>query len=199
MKRIRIILCFALAALFLNTKAETRFNLRGGLSLANNDISMISAESIQKEDTYSGFFIGPALTIEAEHLLGFDVGLLYQKTNFKMMNDETYSQEFLEIPLSLRLKFGLKNLKVIGQFGPQWNFNLGDVQSFFEEGEEIEGNKIITTANLGAGVRLFNKLELMLNFNVPWEVVGDNFDDFNKMGDLIGKYKTVQFVLGWRF
>lgn len=199
MKRIRIILCFALAALFLNAKAETRFNLRGGLSLANNDISMISTESIQKEDTYSGFFIGPALTVEAEHLLGFDVGLLYQKTNFKMMNDETYSQEFLEIPLSLRLKFGLKNLKVIGQFGPQWNFNLGDVQSFFEEGEEIEGNKIITTANLGAGVRLFNKLELMLNFNVPWEVVGDNFDDFNKMGDLIGKYKTVQFVLGWRF
>ena len=199
MKRIRIILCFALAALFLNAKAETRFNLRGGLSLANNDISMISTESIQKEDTYSGFFIGPALTVEAEHLLGFDVGLLYQKTNFKMMNDENYSQEFLEIPLSLRLKFGLKNLKVIGQFGPQWNFNLGDVQSFFEEGEEIEGNKIITTANLGAGVRLFNKLELMLNFNVPWEVVGDNFDDFNKMGDLIGKYKTVQFVLGWRF
>jgi hypothetical protein len=199
MKRIRIILCFALAALFLNAKAETRFNLRGGLSLANNDISMISTESIQKEDTYSGFFIGPALTVEAEHLLGFDVGLLYQKTSFKMMNDETYSQEFLEIPLSLRLKFGLKNLKVIGQFGPQWNFNLGDVQSFFEEGEEIEGNKIITTANLGAGVRLFNKLELMLNFNVPWEVVGDNFDDFNKMGDLIGKYKTVQFVLGWRF
>ena len=199
MKRIRIILCFALAALFLNAKAETRFNLRGGLSLANNDISMISTESIQKEDTYSGFFIGPALTVEAEHLLGFDVGLLYQKTNFKMMNDENYSQEFLEIPLSLRLKFGLKNLKVIGQFGPQWNFNLGDVQSFFEEGEEIEGNKIITTANLGAGVRLFNKLELMLNFNVPWEVVGDNFDDFSKMGDLIGKYKTVQFVLGWRF
>ena len=197
MKRTRIILSLAFIALFMNANAETRFNLRGGLSLVNNDITMISTESVQNEDSYSGFFVGPALTIEAEHLLGLDFGLMYQQTKIKMA-DETYKQEFLEIPLSLRLKFGLKNVKVIGQLGPQWNINLGDVQSFFENGKEIEGNKVVTTANMGAGARLFDKLELMLNFNVPWEVVGDNFDDFNKMGDLIGKYKTIQLV-GWRF
>ena len=198
MKRTRIILSLAFMALFMNANAETRFNLRGGLSLVNNDITMISTESVQNEDSYNGFFVGPALTIEAEHLLGLDFGLMYQQTKIKMA-DETYKQEFLEIPLSLRLKFGLKNVKVIGQLGPQWNINLGDVQSFFENGKEIEGNKVVTTANLGAGARLFDKLELMLNFNVPWEVVGDNFDDFDKMGDLIGKYKTIQFVVGWRF
>ena len=198
MKTIRLFSLIALSALCINLQAETRFGVRGGLSLVNNDISMITTESVQDEDTYSGFFIGPALTFEAEHLLGFDVGLMYQKTNFKVLN-ETYSQEFLEIPLSLRLKFGLKNIGIIGQFGPQWNINLGDIQTYFEDGEEIESEKIITTANLGAGVRLFDKLELMLNFNVPWEVVGDNFDDFEKMGDLIGKYKTIQFVVGWRF
>lgn len=198
MKRTRIILCLALIVLFINANAETRFNLRGGLSLVNNDITMISTESVQNEDSYSGFFVGPALTIEAEHLLGLDLGILYQQTRIKLPND-SYKQEFLEIPLSLRLKFGLRNVKAIGQFGPQWNINLGDVQSFVEDGKEIEGNKVVTTANLGAGVRLFDKLELMLNFNVPWEVVGDHFDDFSKMGDLIGKYKTIQFVLGWRF
>lgn len=188
----------AFMALLINANAETRFNLRGGLSLVNNDITMITTESVQNEDSYSGFFVGPALTIEAEHLLGLDLGLMYQQTKFKVQN-ESYKQEFLEIPLSLRLKFGLKNIKVIGQFGPQWNINLGDVQTFFEDGKEIESSKVVTTANLGAGVRLFDKLELMLNFNVPWEVVGDNFDDFNKMGDQIGHYKTIQFILGWRF
>lgn len=198
MKTIRFISILALSALCINVSAETRFGVRGGLSLVNNDISMISTESVQNEDTYSGFFLGPALTVEAEHLLGFDVGLMYQKTNFKIM-DETYSQEFLEIPLSLRLKFGLKKVAIIGQFGPQWNINLGDIQTYFEDGEEIESDKVITTGNLGAGVRLFNKLELMLNFNVPWEVISDNFDDFSTMGDQIGKYKTVQFVVGWRF
>lgn len=198
MKRTRIILSLAFMALLINANAETRFNLRGGLSLVNNDITMITTESVQNEDSYSGFFVGPALTIEAEHLLGLDLGLMYQQTKFKVQN-ESYKQEFLEIPLSLRLKFGLKNVKVIGQFGPQWNINLGDVQTFFEDGKEIESSKVVTTANLGAGVRLFDKLELMLNFNVPWEVVGDNFDDFNKMGDQIGHYKTIQFVLGWRF
>lgn len=198
MKRTRIILSLAFMALLINANAETRFNLRGGLSLVNNDITMITTESVQNEDSYSGFFVGPALTIEAEHLLGLDLGLMYQQTKFKVQN-ESYKQEFLEIPLSLRLKFGLKNVKVIGQFGPQWNINLGDVQTFIEDGKEIESSKVVTTANLGAGVRLFDKLELMLNFNEPWEVVGDNFDDFNKMGDQIGHYKTIQFVLGWRF
>ncbi len=198
MKRTRIILSLAFMALLINANAETRFNLRGGLSLVNNDITMITTESVQNEDSYSGFFVGPALTIEAEHLLGLDLGLMYQQTKFKVQN-ESYKQEFLEIPLSLRLKFGLKNVKVIGQFGPQWNINLGDVQTFIEDGKEIESSKVVTTANLGAGVRLFDKLELMLNFNVPWEVVGDNFDDFNKMGDQIGHYTTIQFVLGWRF
>jgi len=198
MKRTRIILSLAFMALLMNANAETRFNLRGGLSLVNNDITMISTESVQNEDSYSGFFVGPALTFEAEHLLGLDLGLFYQQTNIKMQ-DDSYKQEFLEIPLSLRLKFGLKNLKVIGQLGPQWNINLGDVQSFFQDGKEIESNKVVATANMGAGLRVFDKLELMLNFNVPWEVVGDNFDDFDKMGDLIGKYKTIQFVLGWRF
>jgi hypothetical protein len=198
MKRTRIILSLAFMTMLMNANAETRFNLRGGLSLVNNDITMISTESVQNEDSYNGFFVGPALTIEAEHLFGLDFGLMYQQTKIKL-EDDTYKQEFLEIPLSLRLKFGLKNLKVIGQFGPQWNINLGDVKSYVEDGKEIESNKVVTTANLGAGARLFDKLELMLNFNVPWEVVGDNFNDFDKMGDLIGKYKTIQFVVGWRF
>lgn len=203
MKKIRLILCLALVSLFMNAKAEVNFNLRGGLSLVNNDISMISTESVQNEDSYSGFFVGPALSFEAEHLLGVDLGLYYQQNKMYGYDSngekESYKQQYLQIPLSLKLKFGLKGIKIIGQFGPQWNINLGDVQTFFENGEEIKGDKIVTTANLGAGVRLFEKLELMLNFNVPWKVVGDNFDDFNKMGDLIGKYKTIQFVVGWRF
>lgn len=198
MRTIRFILLLVLPTFCLSASAESRFGLRGGLSLVNNDISMISTESVQDQDTYSGFFIGPALTVEAEHLLGFDVGLLYQKTSFKVA-DETYSQEFLEIPLSLRLKFGLKNLSIIGQFGPQWNINIGDIQSYVEDNEEIDADKIIATGNIGAGVRLFDSLELMLNFNVPWKIIADNTDDFQKMSDLIGDYKTIQFVVGWRF
>ena len=30
-------------------------------------------------------------------------------------------------------------------------------------------------------------------------VIADNTDDFKKMGDMIGDYKTVQFVVSWRF
>lgn len=39
----------AFMALLINANAETRFNLRGGLSLVNNDITMITTESVQNE------------------------------------------------------------------------------------------------------------------------------------------------------
>lgn len=202
MRKLRLILCLILPSLFLSVSAEPRFNVRGGLSLTNNDISRITAESVQKEENYSGFFIGPALTM-GDGLLGLDVALLYQQTKMKgfdeLGREKNYKQEFLELPLSLRVNIGFTNLCVIGQFGPQWNVSLGDVKTFMENGDEIESDKFITTGNIGAGVRLFDKLEAMLNFNVPWKIIADNTDDFQKMGDLIGDYKTVQFIISWRF
>lgn len=202
MRKLRFILCLLLPTLFVGVSAEPRFNLRGGLSLTNNDISRINVESVQKEDSYSGFFIGPAFTT-GEGLLGLDFAILYQQTKMMGYNEQRqeqkYKQEFLELPLSLRVNIGFTNLCVIGQFGPQWNVNLRDVKTYMENGDEIESDKFITTGNIGAGVRLFDKLEAMLNFNVPWKIIADNTDDFDRMGDLIGDYKTVQFVLSWRF
>ena len=61
MKRKRIILCLAFIALFINANAETRFNLRGGLSLVNNDITMIG-DNFDDFDTM-GDLIGKYKTI----------------------------------------------------------------------------------------------------------------------------------------
>ena len=202
MRKIRFILCAMLPMLVLSVSAQPRFNVRGGLSLTSNDISRINTESVQQKENNSGYFIGPALTM-GNGLLGLDVALLYQQTKMKgydeLGQEQTYKQEFLEIPLSLRVNIGFPKLCVIGQFGPQWNVNLRDVKTYFEDGQEIESEKFITTGNIGAGVRLFDKVEAMLNFNVPWKVIADNTDDFKKMGDQIGDYKTIQFVVSWRF
>ena len=202
MRKIRFILCAMLPMLVLSVSAQPRFNVRGGLSLTSNDVSRINTESVQQKENYSGYFIGPALTM-GHGLLGLDVALLYQQTKMKgydeLGQETSYKQEFLEIPLSLRLNIGLPKLCVIGQFGPQWNVNLGDVRTYFEDGQEIKSDKFITTGNIGAGVRLFDKVEAMLNFNVPWKVIADNTDDFKKMGDQIGDYKTIQFIISWRF
>lgn len=201
--KIRNFICLSLLALSLSANAETRLNVRGGLSLSSSDITAISTESVQQKDSYTGWFVGPALTME-RNILGLDFGIMYAQNSMDMLQSDgvtskKYTQQWIDIPLSLRLKFGFDKLCLIGQFGPQWNFNLNDVDKFFTDGTEIESNKIVTTANIGAGVRLFDKIELMLNFNCPWDVVADNFDDFDKMGDLIGDTKTIQFVFGWRF
>ena len=202
MKTRSLLFCLSFLALSLSANAETRLNVRGGLSLLSSDITTISTESVQQKDNYTGWFVGPALTME-RNILGLDFGVMYAQNSMDMLladgTNDKYTQEWIDIPLSLRLKFGFEKLCLIGQFGPQWNFNLNDVDKFFSDGTEIESKKIVTTANIGAGVRLFNKIEVMLNFNCPWEVISDNFDDFGKMGDLIGDTKTIQFVFAWRF
>ena len=49
MRTIRFILLLVLPTVCLSASAESRFGLRGGLSLVNNDISMISTESVQDQ------------------------------------------------------------------------------------------------------------------------------------------------------
>ncbi len=202
MKQNRLFATLALFLVTVSAAAQTGFNIKAGLSLVNNDISMISTQSIQKEDNYCGFFLGPAFIYETERPLGLEFGVLYQRT--KMLkpgipNDQYYKQEFLQIPASLKLRFGSTDFKFIAQAGPQWNINLGDLQKFMENGKEIQSDRIIGTANIGAGMRLFDFLEFMLNFNVPWNVVEKNIGDFSQMSNDIGKYRTIQFVFGVLF
>lgn len=198
----RLLATLAFFLMTVSAFAQTGLTIKGGLSLVNNDISMISTESIQREDNYCGFFIGPAITYETDKPLGLEFGLLYQQTRMikpAIPEDEEYKQEFLEIPVSLKLRFGSTDFKFLAQAGPQWNINLGDLQKFIENGKEIQSDRIISTANIGLGMRLFDFLEFMMNYNVPWCVIENNIGDFNRMSDDIGKYRTIQFVFGLRF
>lgn len=202
MTKNRLFATIAFFILTVNAFAQTGYAVKGGLSLVNNDISMITAESIQNENNYCGFFIGPAITYETSRPLGLELGLFYQQTKMvkpSIPEDKVYKQEFLQIPASLKLRFGSTDFKFLAQAGPQWNINMGDLQKFMVDGKEILSDRIISTANIGAGVRVLDFMEFVMNFNVPWRVIGDNIGDFNKMSNDIGRYRTIQFVFGVLF
>ena len=100
-------------------------------------------------------------------------------------------------PVSLTLNIGVPQFSVIGLVGPQWNIRMGDLEEFFVEAEEIK--RVQTTTNIGLGVRILNKVDAIVNYNVPYSVVKDNINDFETMTKMIDKYKTIQFMLAWRF
>lgn len=175
------------------------FTIKGGLSLADNDITHLNAGSLDEENNYKGFFFGPALSFQGKRLLGLEVGAMYSHVGMKVEGGDNYKNDYLMLPVSLTLKIGGPRFSIIGLAGPQWNVSIGALEEFFVDGEQIESKRINTTANLGAGVRIFNKVDAIINYNFPYSVVKNNIDDFETMTEKIDMYKTIQFMLAWRF
>ena len=124
---------------------------------------------------------------------------MYSHVGMKVEGGDNYKNDYLMLPVSLTLNIGVKHFSVFGLVGPQWNVNIGALEEFFVEGEQIESKRINTTANVGVGVRVLNKVDAILNYNFPYSVVKDNIDDFETMTNMVDRYKTIQFMLAWRF
>ena len=175
------------------------FTIKGGLTLADNDINHITASNIGEENSYTGFFVGPALSFQGKRLLGLDLGAMYSHVGMKVEGGDNYKNDYLMLPVSLTLNIGVKHFSILGLVGPQWNVNIGALEEFFVEGEQIESKRINTTANVGVGVRVLNKVDAIINYNFPYSVVKNNIDDFETMTEKVDMYKTIQFMLAWRF
>ncbi len=173
------------------------FTIKGGLTLADNDITHVTASNIGEENSYKGFFIGPAFSFQGKRLLGLDFGAMYSHSGMKIEGGDNYKNDYIMFPVSLTLNIGVPQFSVIGLVGPQWNIRMGDLEEFFVEAEEIK--RVQTTTNIGLGVRILNKVDAIVNYNVPYSVVKDNINDFETMTKMIDKYKTIQFMLAWRF
>lgn len=175
------------------------FTVKGGLSLADNDITHITASNIGEENSYKGFFVGPVFSFQGKRLLGLEFGAMYSHTGMKIEGGDNYKNDNILLPVSLTLNIGVPKFSIIGLIGPQWNIEIGALEEFFVEGEQIESKRINTTANLGIGVRVLNKVDAIVNYNFPYSVVKDYMDDFETMTKMVDRYKTIQFMLAWRF
>lgn len=178
---------------------DARFNIQGGVTLTNNDITHITSSSIKQGKSYAGFCIGPSIDFEAKHLLGLDIAALYSQSSMELEDREQYQQQFILLPVSLTMRLGLPAFKVIAQIGPQWNMNIGDIKEFFEDGEYISASRVVTTVNAGAGIRLFNRVDAMVNYNVPLQTLKERQDDLKDIVRFANAYSTLQFILSLRF
>lgn len=186
---------FLLTGLFFFTPlaAQIHFGIRGGLNLANNDITAVSINSAMSQDSYTGFFFGPMFEATLPLIgLAVDLSALYSQSGMKLSDSENMREQYFSIPLSLKYCLGLGDMiAVFVAAGPQLDFNVGTTERYIQSGsdpvQEYIMNKSVYSFNVGVGMKLINHIQVAVDFNLPlgdkgtYGVYADgtNLDNYN--------------------
>lgn len=178
MKKRIIISLFTLCS-FVAVQAKVNFGIKTGLNVAN--IEEITADNVFEQGSYTGFYMGPKIDWDMTKWLGINGSILYSQAGMKFDNsEEVINLNSLMLPVNLSLKlFGSHMFGLYIEAGPQFEFNLGQKVSEFEEGQLHFDNSTLSL-NVGASLHLFGFLQLGANYNVPFGSTSDfDFDDID--------------------
>lgn len=141
-----------------------KFGVKGGLNLAKADIS--AGTQNFKTDNFTGFFIGPMAEVTIPVVgLGVDGALLFAQRGVKV-NEHSYRQNGLDIPINLKYTIGLGSmLGVYVAAGPDFFFNFSGDNKFGSQ--TLSKKNAQVGINVGAGVKLLKHLQVGANYNIP--------------------------------
>ena len=191
MKKVFSILLVAVCCLALATpaQAQLKWGVKGG-------------------DNSAGFFIGPMAEFTIPVIgLGIDGAVMYSQRGkeINLIQDSEVitmdaKQQGIEIPVNLKYTIGLGSLLgIYVAAGPDFFFNFKDTKlkglgNTLNGENVIESKKAQVGVNLGAGLKLFQHLQIGFNYQIP---LGDSFSTGEALkaikDDLVsGKTKTWQ-------
>lgn len=123
----------------------------------------------------AGFFVGPKVNIGLIGGFGFDGALLYSQHNMQMIDskyaslnklDNSSTLHSIDVPINLKYTFGLGGTGVYVSTGPQFGFNISDKKVDLGEYKAAFSNEnMVTTWNVGAGVKLLGHLDVGVGYN----------------------------------
>ena len=186
MKKVISVLMVAVA-LMMAAPAQAqlfKLGLKGGMDFTKLDFNAKSVNEATENST--GFFIGPMAEITLPLVgLGVDGAVM-----FAQKGQDEVKQQGIEVPLNLKYTIGLGSM--FGFYvaaGPDFFFNLKDI-------EGVEVKKTQVAVNVGAGLKLFRKLQAGITYQIP---MGDSFEWKDAVGAGSAKNKTWQFSAAYMF
>ena len=196
MKRIKC--CWVLIALFVfvSANAQIRFGVKGGVNIANATFN----KDVYKLDNVTGFHIGPVIDgAFGPGGVGIDAAILFSRKGFRT-EPETVRNDFLEVPINLKFKFGLPLVNPYLAFGPYLSFRIGGSEKWLVSGvvDQIKTQSFGAGLNFTAGAEVFNKL--MVGLTYGWGLT-DNYKTFeaNNFDSYKGKLHTWQVSAAFFF
>ncbi len=157
--------------------SQVKFGVKGSVGLNNPDFN--TPDETFNVDNMTTYSIGPS--IEAMFLplaggsFGIEAALLYndnRMTISRLSGDgeaEEVSNRYLNLPVNAKLKLGLGALplKLFAAAGP-WAGYLISGEEIDLEGiaDDIKAKEFQAGANIGAGIELFNMIQVGLNYSI---------------------------------
>lgn len=164
-KIISALAVMALMAAMPASAQKVAFGVKGGI----NRSSMKFDKDILTKDR-TGWFVGPTLKVKLPLVFGADISALYDQREVSL-NDEKMKIKQISVPVNLRADFNLVNcLGIYAALGPQVSFNVGDSEFKWTDSKSYENTfqmkKSVFSMNFGAGVMLFDQIEVGAAYNV---------------------------------
>ena len=215
MKKLLTIAAIVLAAAWVAPAAAQGFSwgVVGGLNLSKVSFGK-EWKNTFSSDNRAGWYIGPKVAFSLPLGLAFDGSVQYsqRKLNIDVAQYEgsTKTLSTIEIPINVRYNIGLgKVASVYVSTGPQFGFNVSGREwnvfssSYNENTGMFKNNNMLTTWNVGAGVKVLGHLEVGVGYNFGLGKLGETVLS-NVAGGLVGssddyKANTFQVQVAYMF
>src|SRR5690554_167657 len=174
--KINIVLILA-TMLSVPAFSQVKFGVKGSVGLNNPDFN--TPDETFNVDNMTTYSIGPS--VEAMLLplgggnFGIEAALLYNDNRMTISRlsgggeAEEVSNRYLNLPVNAKLKLGLGALplKLFAAAGP-WAGYLISGEEINLEGiaDDIKAKEFQAGANIGAGIELFNMIQVGLNYSI---------------------------------
>ncbi|MBP5772126.1 MAG: porin family protein [Bacteroidaceae bacterium] len=175
-------LAMALLAMNVAADAQLKFGVEAGLNInAPSSFSKAEVEKMVNPENSLGWFAGLKAKYQFAMGLGVDGAVLFSQRK-NDMGESSQNLRYIEVPINLRYQISLiKMLSLYAAVGPQWSVNVGDREWSLNDitntsgvyNELYEGAAQHLSANLGAGVILFDHLQVGFNYNLPLTKTGE--------------------------
>lgn len=168
-----VCLFMTLFACVVPASAQLKYGVSGGLLMKELDFSKMNSEVSRQ-----GWYVGPTVEIGLPLALKVDGSVQY--THYELTcGEEVLKQNYISIPLNLKLSFGLP--KLVGFYlagGPQFDNRLDGSEKIWElEGDKFALNKNSMSWNVGGGFRVLGRIQVGITYNIVKKEKGDNAED----------------------
>ena len=191
-----------LCALFSvsTANAQFRFGIKGGANIVNVKFN----EEALKPDNITGFHFGPMIeTMFGRGGIGFDLAVLYSQKGFEA-GTRTVKNDFLEVPVNVKFKFGTPLVNPYLAAGPYAAFRVnGNEKWDLKENATSIVNQVKTQSfgaglNFTAGAEIFDHLQLGVTYSLGLTDDYKTFDP-NNVNSYFGKLHTWQIAATFFF
>ena len=163
-KIVGLILLAVMALIAVPAKSQIKFGIKGGLNISSVHFN----KDLVRKDNVTGFNIGPMVEVMAPIMgVGFDAAILYSQKGIGVKSEKDIKNDYIDVPVNLKWKFGLPIVKAYLAAGPYIGFRVGGDKFWDIPGSVADQAKNFSAGlNFGAGVELISHLQVGFNYGL---------------------------------